>query len=146
MNELTLWDEFETVQSQLSNVEKIMNRVFSNDELVWNNFGSNFPKFDVIELDDKFIIETAIAGYGKEDLKVIVEDKKIKLSGKKQVEYKDGKYHLKELTNKSFAKEIILPAIVDTNNIQVSLKDGILKIELPKKDIQKSIIKEIEIK
>lgn len=135
MRELTFWDEMNSVQNYLVNVEKIMNRVFSDDDLIWKNFGTGFPKFNIVELDDRFIVEAGIAGYAKEDITVELQDEKLKVSGAKKDGYEKEKYRLKELSNKMFAKEVILPANIDIEKIEVEYKNGILKIDLPfKKD------------
>lgn len=146
MRELTLWDEFDTVQNQLLNVEKIMNRVFSNDDLVWRNFGTNFPKFNIVELEDRFIIEAGISGYAREDVKVELDDNKLKVYGTKKEKYEKAKYHLKELSSKSFAKEVTLPANVNCEKIEVKYENGILKIELPLKEESIKKVRQIDIK
>ena len=69
------------------------------------------------------------------DLKVHFEDGLLTVSGERQFEKKDDRnYHRIERTYGSFVRTFSLPRSVDANSIVASYKNGILEIEIPKKE------------
>jgi HSP20 family protein len=125
-------NDFDSIHNDLLGLTRTFERVFSNDEGLWRNYGSNFPKFNITESDEQFIIEAAVAGYGKKDLTVEIENDYLKITGTKANTEKTKKYHLNEIKSSSFNKSVYLPATIDREKIKVGLTDGILHIELPK--------------
>lgn len=138
----------ERFQNELASMESIFNSVFSNYGNEWEFNKSNFPKSDIIEAEDKFIIEMGISGFKKSDVKIELDGQKLKISGQKKERQENLKYHLKELSNRNFQKVVILPASVEKDKIEAKFEDGILTIELPKdqKAVDNNKIKLIDIK
>lgn len=134
-------------QTILSEMESILDNVFSDNTAFFNSNRCSFPKSNLIEVDDKYIIEMAVAGLNKSDLSISLEDSKLTIEGAKKSKYDNAKYHIKELSSRSFKKTITLPSTVDKDKITSRFTDGVLEVFIPKKDekeIQDSI-KKIEI-
>ncbi len=106
-----------------------MNRVFSA-----------YPKFDMIESKDSYILKFELPGVDKKNIKVTLSQKNIlNVSGVRDEynkEEKDGVIR-QERHYGSFNRSISLPDDIDSTKIDVSYKDGILSIKVAK-DMKKS--------
>lgn len=97
---------------------------------------TGYPRVDVIEYDDKLVLEAEIAGLNKEDVSVELEgDALIIRGGKKQQTNQDGpkgRYLFKEIKRSSFTRSFVLSENINKKGIKADFKDGTLKIELPR--------------
>lgn len=139
------WDEV------LAPFEKEANRAFNN---IVKGLGSHdffvkgsYPKCNILDTDDKLIIEAAVPGMTMEDITIELEDSIFSISGKKQ-ERLEGDFLRKELHLSSFRRTFALPEIeqFDVDAISASLSNGILVIEFPRSSsyidkIKKRVIK-----
>jgi HSP20 family protein len=121
------------LQGELSETEQIFGEVFSQNDAFFGLNSLGYPKCNMLELDDKFVIELAVAGLNKEDLSVKVEENRIVVAGEKKSKYENAKYHVKELSDRSFRRFITLPSTVDRDTIESKFENGVLEIVLPKK-------------
>lgn len=112
---------------------------------VFNNFGvtpfggaynkTSFPRVDVVEYDDKLVLEADVAGLAKEDVSVELEgDTLIIKGGKKQAPEKDpkAKYVYREIKRSSFVRSFAVGEGIDKSKIKADYQNGTLKIELPR--------------
>lgn len=97
------------------------------------DFDTFIPAADVHETKDKYIIETEMPGVKREDIKFELVDntlvmkaevKKAEHSGRRTGERYYG------LLERAFT----VPARIDPDTVQAELKDGVLKIEIGKKE------------
>jgi len=97
--------------------------------------GTWAPPVDVAEETDKILVKVEVPGMNESDLKIHFEDGLLTVSGERQFERKDDRnYHRIERTYGSFVRTFSLPRSVDPNAIVASYKNGVLEIEIPKKD------------
>ena len=127
------WREMPTVHNRL-------NRFFDDpffaigrmdeaaDPGLWN------PAVDLYETDDRFVIKTELPGVDKNDIKVDLKDRTLTLSGERSYdnEVKKENYYRKERSYGKFQRAFSLPADVDPDTITAELKDGVLRVEVPK--------------
>jgi HSP20 family protein len=106
--------------------------LFPNVEQDW----SLTPAVNIIEGDRDFKVEVAAPGLQKEDFKVHVEKNILEISAEKKdnSEVKDKKYLRREFCYSEFRRTFSLPSYVDTEKIQAVHKDGVLTVEIPKRD------------
>ena len=101
---------------------------------------------DVYQSPANFIIESTIAGVGPEDIDIYSTPESITIRGrrsrKEKVLEKDFLYQ--ECYWGRFARQIILPEEVDPDLVQASLKNGVLKVILPK--INKARSKKVRVR
>ena len=92
------------------------------------------PAVDVYETDKAVVVETPLAGFNPEDVKVSVENGVLTLQGenKKEHEIEEKNYYRKEVRSGAFYRQIALPTAVEENKVEASFEDGILKITCPK--------------
>ena len=91
---------------------------------------------NVIEEKDEYKIEVAAPGFQKEDFKVNMEGNVLTISAEKKTDHeeKKEKYTQREFTYSSFSRSFTLPEGAEVEHIAASCKDGILSINIPKKE------------
>lgn len=117
---------------------------------VWANPAgdvSGLPAANVFETPTAYHLELNAPGRNKEDFKVNLEKDLLTISYEKQAEPKaeDVKTIRQEFSAKQFKRSFTLDDKVDVSNIQAKYENGILKIELPKKEQVKDEPKQITI-
>ena len=105
---------------------------FADDALT---SGTWAPPVDVAEETDKIMVKVEVPGIDEKDLKVHFEDGVLTVSGERQFERKDTRnYHRIERTYGTFTRTFSLPRSVDANAIVANYRNGVLEIEIPKKE------------
>ncbi|WP_297098264.1 Hsp20/alpha crystallin family protein [uncultured Draconibacterium sp.] len=118
-------------------VDELFNNFLKNDyhENYVNNSAAS-PATNVFETEKEFKIEVLLPGFVKEDLQLNVH--KNVLTVKVEKEEKENnevyKYAHREFGPKNFEKKYRLPKSVDAEKISAKFENGILNIELPKKE------------
>jgi HSP20 family protein len=93
------------------------------------------PPVDVVEEQDKLILKMEIPGIDEKDLRITFEDGLLSVSGERQFERKeDRNYHRIERAYGSFTRSFSLPRTVDGAQIAASYRNGVLEIEVPKRE------------
>ena len=118
-----------------------------------NFFGGSMPvntcKTDIRDEGEKYVMEAELPGFTKEDIKLDINCSYLVLTAehKNEKDEKDdkGKYIRRERSYGSYTRSFDITG-VDTENISAEYKDGILKIDLPKKASEEPPVKRLEIK
>lgn len=101
---------------------------------------------DVYQSPTSFVIESTIAGVNPEDIDIYTTPESITIRGrrarKEKILEKDFLYQ--ECYWGRFARQIILPEEIDPDLVQASLKNGVLKVVLPK--INKARSKKVRVR
>lgn len=110
-----------------------------NSSLSTQNFDDSMEgqlALDVFQTEDYIYIVAPIAGVELKDMTVSVTDDILTIKGARSFEHEETipeeNYYTQECFWGEFSRSIVLPGTVDTNKISASLKDGILKIKIPK--------------
>jgi HSP20 family protein len=131
-----------------------MNRLFDEAFTRFPSFGSSFaadvsPRIDICETDRALEVEAELPGVSENDVDIELADNVLTIRGEKRSEKQDkGKngYQYMERSYGSFSRSIPLPFEVDSNKVDASFKDGVLKLTLPKPPEAQRRTKKIEIK
>lgn len=102
-----------------------------------------------IEKDGTSIMEFAVPGFSKDDIKVLVDGDVLTIEASKQEDEEEPKertHICRRIAKRNFSSSFKLASIADVERISVDLKDGLLKITVPIKEREKQNIKQIEIK
>jgi HSP20 family protein len=123
--------------------ESIFNDSFFSDRMV-----TRVPAVNISESADHFHIELAAPGLKKQDFKISVDDNQLNISVEQQTENKENgrKYNKREYSYNSFVRSFTLPELADHSRIEAAYEDGVLKIDVAKKEEAKSISRQIELK
>lgn len=88
----------------------------------------NYPPYNLIKLkDDSFLLEIALAGFNKEDIKIELNDRKLDIFGEKKVEELGKEYIHQGIAARKFRRQFVLADYVIVTN--ASFDDGILRVE-----------------
>jgi HSP20 family protein len=106
--------------------------MFPSFEQNWNLT----PAVNIIEEENLFRVEVAAPGVSKENFNVHVEKNILEISSEKKEETvtKSQKYLRKEFSYSEFKRTFSLPSYVDAEKINATHKDGVLTVEIPKRD------------
>ncbi len=104
-------------------------RMINQIELMGANQAPNYPPYNIIREDDEnYLIELAVAGFGKKDISVEMKENNLIIKGDKEKDEKERVYS--GLSARSFSRSFILAPDVIVK--RVDLIDGILTVKLEK--------------
>ena len=98
---------------------------------------SKIMKTDIKEKTDKYLIGIELPGYQKENIKIDVEDGYLTVHAEinsDNEEKEEGKFVRRERYVGSCSRSFYVGNEVKSEDIKASFKNGILKIEVPKKE------------
>ena len=130
MKENFIWEEL--VDTLFGKFGKSLDSVINTD---YNQVAG--LKYKAYSTDDLYILEFAIPGYDKEDVKISIEDDALVLSA-------DIKEKETNFWKSSFNSKFRIPQDADFESINAKLEKGILRIEVAK--TVKNKLKTIDIK
>lgn len=114
--------------------DKFLAKVQETADYLANNAVTGYPPFNLKKTDDNvYVIEMAVAGFGKQDIELTLQENKLKIAGHTTVDtlVADGinaNYLHKGISNRPFERTFTLADNVVVNNAQYI--NGILKIWL----------------
>lgn len=99
----------------------------------------SMPAVNVNESDSKFEIEVAAPGLTKKDFNITVDNGVLTISSEKEEEKEDKKkdYTRREFSYSAFSRSFTMPENVNQEDIKASYEDGILRLHVAKKDVEK---------
>jgi HSP20 family protein len=137
MQSLARWDPFAGMADLRREMDQIFGEFFGRTpfsmaatEARWS------PLVDIHETKDSFLIMAELPGVKQEDIQVSIEGDTLTLKGerKRETEVKEDQYHRIERSYGRFERSILLPSVVDAGRVKATYRDGVLEIELPKKE------------
>ncbi|MBL7723049.1 MAG: Hsp20/alpha crystallin family protein [Chitinophagaceae bacterium] len=115
----------------------------------FNNFErKGFVPVNVKETEKSYLLEVIAPGFDKTDFKVNLDSNLLTISADKKTEVKEDtqKDIRREYNFKAFKRSFTLDEKIDATNIEASYINGILTLNLPKKETVKASATEIVIK
>ena len=107
------------------------------------------PRVNIMETGTDYKIEMAVPGMKKEDFKVELDNKTLVIRAEKSEEPKEeanGTYTRKEFSYSAFRRTFDLPNTVESDKIEATYMDGILKLSIPKRaEVMQKPLRTIEI-
>jgi HSP20 family protein len=96
---------------------------------------STFPPVDIRVDDDSVYLVAELPGVAAESLDLSITGDTLTIKGeRKAAQVAEQKYHRRERPMGHFTRLVSLPERVDADKIQAALKDGILRVTLPKSE------------
>ena len=123
---------------------------------IWNDLDKNYDsmpvnacKTDIKDAGDKYVMESELPGFEKEDIKLDINGEFLVISAEHTAESEEKddktKYIRRERRFGSYKRSFDI-SDVDAEAISAEYKNGILTIELPKKKPAEPVAKRLEIK
>ncbi len=91
------------------------------------------PSVDIYETSGEYVVKAELPDVKESDIDIRVESDVVTLRGEKRLLREGRYYHQVERSFGIFARSFSLPTEVDKDAMTATLKDGILKIVIPKK-------------
>ena len=123
--------------------ESIFNDTFFNDRMV-----ARVPAVNISESENNYHVELAAPGLKKEDFKLNLERNQLTISVEQSADHQDNQknYSKREYSYSSFVRSFTLPESADDSQINATYTDGILRIDIAKREEAKMVRRQIEIK
>ncbi len=98
-----------------------------------------FPLTNVTEDKENYYVRAELPGIKSNELDIQVTAEGISISGERKipVEGNNVKYHRREREAGKFSRSINLPGEIDVNKVEASMKNGVLKVTIPKSEAAK---------
>ena len=107
---------------------------------LYGKHAQNMMKTDVRETDNSYELDIDLPGFKKDEIKVELDNGYLSISAAKGLdkdeEEKDGKYIRRERYAGAMNRTFYVGDNLTQQDIQAKFEDGILKISVPKKDVQ----------
>ncbi|WP_121810258.1 Hsp20/alpha crystallin family protein [Mucilaginibacter kameinonensis] len=123
--------------------ESIFSDTFFSDRMI-----TRVPAVNISESENSYQVELAAPGLKKDDFKLNLERNQLTISVEQQSEQNDSQksYNKREYSYSSFVRSFTLPDSADHSQIDASYTDGILRIDIAKREEAKAVRRQIEIK
>ena len=122
---------------------------FNTDSFVSDRLISRVPAVNIAETESDFHIELAVPGMRKDDFKINLDKNVLSISAETKSENEetnqDKRYNRREYSYNSFVRTFTLPDTADYANISAEYVDGILKVNVAKKEEARMQSREISI-
>jgi HSP20 family protein len=130
---ITRWDPFREVVALQNRVNNLFREMNEGDSPLTT--ASFVPAVDIYEDPKKVVLKLEVPGIEEKDLDVRVENNTLTVKGERKFEKeeKEENFHRIERRYGSFFRSFTLPTTVDSEHINASYTNGILKLELSKK-------------
>ncbi len=110
--------------------------IFDYSNKHFSNTNTTLPAVNIKESIEGYLVEMAVPGMEKSDFKINIENKMLSIASEKksETEKNDENYSRKEFSYQSFNRSFSLPESVDESKIEAKYDNGILIINIPKKE------------
>ena len=156
MNGLTKWRSRnlpERRNDPFTRLQHEINRVFDRDLWDWFDRDSLLdeglaPALDIRETDENVEVLCELPGVDRKDIDISVSGNVLTIKGEKKGEHEDRKsdYYRRESWSGSFQRSVSLPDSVNADAATAEMKDGVLKLVLPKREKKKRTQIDIKVK
>ena len=124
--------EFRNLQVHLNRLFEPFARPADDEDVVSGNW---VPSVDVAETQDKILVRAELPGVSQEQIQIEFENGLLTIRGDRALQKQDGvTWHRVERTYGTFSRSFTLPRTVDAEKISAAYRDGVLEIEVPKKE------------
>ena len=132
---MTATTDFKTLQNQLNRIFEPFARFAAaggDEDLVTGTWA---PPVDVAETQERIIVRAEVPGMKQDDIAIEYENGTLTLRGHRELAKNDGiTWHRVERHYGNFVRTFTLPRTVDPEKITASYHEGVLEIEVPKKE------------
>ncbi len=126
-------------------MEPFFDDFFTAPSIFTNGRDEFTPRVDISEKDDQVVMTFEVPGMDKKDVKVMMKDSTLTVSGTREAKVEEENEHVvrREISRGSFERSFTLPKTIDPESIRAEYKNGLLEIVLAKREEAKP--KEIEV-
>lgn len=85
---------------------------------------------NIREEDEAYVLSALVPGLKAEDLNIQVLEDVLRIEGEFKAD--ESSYLLRELPTGSFTRTLRLPSVIEADNVEAKIADGVLTLTLPK--------------
>jgi len=111
-----------------------MIRDFFGEDVAPRMYNFSYPKVNIIEEKEGFDLYLALPGLKKSDIRIDLEHDVLKIWKKREDAELNQNFTRKEFDYSEFERSFNLPEEIDRERIKASMENGVLHIELPKRE------------
>lgn len=91
------------------------------------------PRVDVTETPDAYVLTADVPGVSMDAIEVTVEDDRLELSATRDPSAPEGhRPTIRQFSEGGYRRAFKIPEAIDRSAVQADLRDGVLRITLPK--------------
>jgi HSP20 family protein len=129
------WDPFRELaglQERLDRMFRDIDRTRREEHFMASHWT---PPVDIYETDASFIVKLELPEVNKDSIDIRVEENELAITGERGLEpgTSEDRYLRMERGYGTFTRSFSLTKAIDVSDIKATMKDGILRVELPKK-------------
>ncbi|MBB4369955.1 HSP20 family protein [Bradyrhizobium sp. cir1] len=149
------WRPFQALRHEIDQIfddfgNGFWNRPFRSLARIERDLNKSFsaPAVDVAESDKAYEITAELPGLDEKNIDVKLTDGGLTIRGEKKEETEEKKkdYYVSERRYGSFERYFALPDGVNTDKIEATFKNGVLKVVLPKTEEAQKPAKKIDVR
>ncbi|MGS2726134.1 Hsp20/alpha crystallin family protein [Psychroserpens sp. BH13MA-6] len=135
-NNVSKSKKYATLPSLSSWVDNFFENGLGTEFMSNFNTGITLPAVNIKETAEDYILELAIPGMKKSDFTIDVENKMLSIASETEIDNEEtsDQYTRREFGYGAFKRTFTLPDTVEQDKVSASYKDGILLVNLPKRD------------
>ena len=134
-------DPFQMIREFFVDPFRALHLPLAGQQMAWN------PGFEVRETDNAYVFKADLPGVKQDDIEISLVENRLLISGKRdqETEQDEGTLHTYERSFGSFQRQFMLPETADLDKISTDLKDGVLTLVVPKREVQAPQRRKIQI-
>jgi HSP20 family protein len=134
------------IESRGDVFENLLDSFFNDDFFLPSAYNAGSFRVDLKEDENSYLLDADMPGMNKENININLQNNYLTISAKREdvIEENKNNYVRRERSYGEFKRSFYFDNI-DEENIKASFKDGVLHLELPKKDLAKNETKKIDI-
>jgi len=131
--ELVTWDPFGELDDVRQSMERIVRSAFGDLDVPFRTAVERWvPAVDIEETDEAFVVEAELPGVRRDDVTVDLRGNELAVHGELTERERVGVLRRRTRRTGRFDYRVTLPADVDGDRVAATLKDGVLRVEVPK--------------
>jgi HSP20 family protein len=148
MNAMTLYRPI-SIESALDDFDRLMGSFFGESPLAPARASySRVPAVDVRETENGYTVEAELPGLDEKNVEVHVEGRNLTIESKEEekTEKEEARYVIRERRSTTFRRSFSLPDDADPATIAAKFKNGVLELDIKKREEAKRRLVKIESK
>ena len=148
MRTITRWNPYREMLSLRNMMDQMLEDSFVRrlDETTEPTMASLTVPIDMYEKNGDFVIRTELPGLKAEDIDISIDDNALTIKGEFERENEEQSDNMlfQELRYGKFQRTVNLPSQVDSDHVDATFEEGVLRLTLPKTEASKP--KQISVK
>jgi HSP20 family protein len=133
------WDPFRDLITLQDRMNRLFDESMRGARPADEGTTSWSPAVDIYETENEIVLKAELPEVNQKDIDIQIENSTLTIQGERKPDttIKQENYHRIERATGRFNRSFTLPSLVDQEKIKAEYKDGVLRVELPKREERK---------